>query len=79
MDRCWFRGANDQKIKDYKFWQEGNHVESLQTYQFYKQKLDYIHQNPVRQEIVGRPEDYLYSSARNYAGLDGLLKVVVVR
>ena len=79
MDRCWFRGANDQKIKDYKFWQEGNYVESLQTYQFYKQKLDYIHQNPVRQEIVGRPEDYLYSSARNYAGLDGLLKVVVVR
>ena len=79
MDRCWFRGVNDQKIKDYKFWQEGNHVEPLQTYQFYKQKLDYIHQNPVRQEIVGRPEDYLYSSARNYAGLDGLLKVVVVR
>ena len=77
LDRCHFAGKNDKKIKNYRFWQEGNHVEQLYTYDFYKQKLDYIHMNPVRQEIVERPEEYLYSSARNYAGIKGLLNVIV--
>ena len=44
-----------------------------------ERELDYIHQNPVRQEIVESPEDYLYSSARNYHGQDGILKVTTVR
>ena len=77
MNRFWFRGANDKKITNYRFWLEDNHVEQLYSYDFYKQKLDYIHLNPVRQEIVQDPSDYLYSSARNYAGMDGLLKVIV--
>ncbi len=77
MNRFWFRGANDKKITNYRFWQEDNHVEQLYSYDFYKQKLDYIHLNPVRQESVQDPSDYLYSSARNYAGMDGLLKVIV--
>ena len=79
LDRCWFAGDNDKKIKKYRFWQEGNHVEQLYSYDFFKQKLDYIHMNPVRQEIVERPEEYLYSSARNYSGMDGLLDVIVVQ
>jgi hypothetical protein len=32
------------------------------------QKLNYIHMNPVKAGIVDVPEDYVYSSARNYAG-----------
>ena len=78
MDR-WFRAANDNKITNFKFWQEDNHVENIYSYDFYRQKLDYIHQNPVRQEIVARAEDYMYSSARNYAGMEGLLKVIVAK
>ena len=79
LSRCSFRAANDKKITGYKFWQEDNHVEQINTYDFYKQKLDYIHQNPVKQEFVKYPEDYLYSSARNYAGMEGLIKVIVVK
>ncbi|MGK7391842.1 MAG: hypothetical protein ACNS60_15935 [Candidatus Cyclobacteriaceae bacterium M2_1C_046] len=33
------------------------------------QMLDYIHNNPVEAGIVLSPEEYLYSSAKNYAGL----------
>ena len=36
---------------------------------------DYIHQNPVVEEIVENEEDYLYSSARNFAGLKGLIEL----
>lgn len=33
-----------------------------------QQKLNYIHQNPVKEEIVKRPEDYRFSSANYYSG-----------
>ena len=79
MNRFRFRAANDKKVTNYKFWQEDNHVETIYSYDFFKQKLDYIHQNPVKQEIVEKAEDYLYSSARNYAGMDGLLNVIVAQ
>lgn len=29
----------------------------------------YIHENPVRANMIVTPEDYLWSSARNYAGM----------
>ena len=77
MDRCWFRGANDSKIKNYKFWQDGNYVEDIHSYDFYREKLNYIHMNPVRQEIVEKPEDYLYSSTRDYSGMKGCIDVIV--
>lgn len=78
MDRCWFRGANDSKVKNYKFWQDGNNIETIYSAEFYKEKLDYIHMNPVKQEIVDRPEEYLYSSARNYSGMQGMINVNVL-
>ena len=78
LDRFWFAGANDKRIKNYRSWQEGNYVEELYTMEFLMQKLNYIHQNPVRAEIVTKPEDYLYSSALNYAGEKGLLNVELI-
>jgi hypothetical protein len=41
-------------------------------------KMNYIHNNPVKAELVGRAEDYLYSSARDYAGEKGLVEIVMV-
>jgi hypothetical protein len=43
-----------------------------------REKLEYIHNNPVRAGIVELPEHYLYSSARNYAGIKGLLEVEIL-
>ncbi|HTQ28201.1 MAG TPA: hypothetical protein VMI35_08740 [Puia sp.] len=39
------------------------------------QKLGYIHDNPVAAGIVEKPEDYLYSSARDYHGMKGLIDI----
>jgi len=41
------------------------------------EKLDYIHYNPVNEFIVENPEDYLFSSARNYAGLSNFIEIVL--
>jgi REP-associated tyrosine transposase len=43
-----------------------------------QQKLDYIHNNPVESGFVDQPEDYLYSSARDYAGGKGLLDIMFI-
>jgi len=40
-----------------------------------RQKLKYIHYNPVRIGLVDRPEDWRYSSARNYLGQGGMLEI----
>ncbi len=45
---------------------------------FLKQKVDYIHNNPVKDKIVTLPEDYYFSSTRNYAGLENDLNIVML-
>ena len=37
--------------------------------------IEYIHANPVRDRIVDSAPDYLYSSARDYAGMKGLVHI----
>ncbi len=61
----------------YKIWQQGYRAIEISSNAFLDQKIEYIHQNPVRAGLVNKPEDYLFSSARNYAERDGLLDVVV--
>jgi REP element-mobilizing transposase RayT len=42
-------------------------------------RILHIHENPVREKIVELPESYIFSSARDYAGIQGLVKVKVVQ
>lgn len=39
------------------------------------QKLEYLHNNPVKAMLVKHAEDYLFSSAVDYAGGKGMIKV----
>lgn len=78
LNRFEFAGRYNKKIKNYKFWQDGNHPVELITPEFTKQKLQYIHDNPVEEMFVEKPEDYLYSSARNYAEIEGLIDVILI-
>jgi hypothetical protein len=40
-----------------------------------EEKLEYIHQNPVKAGWVAEPQHFLYSSAKDYAGEKGILKI----
>ena len=42
------------------------------------QKLDNLHNNPVVAGIVDKPEEYVYSSARDYCGIKGLLDIELI-
>ena len=67
-----------QRTQEFKVWQDGYHAEIIETPKFMYQKLNYIHNNPVADKIVEKPEDYLFSSARNYADLDSELDVFLL-
>ena len=75
LDNFAFNARIHPKTKIYKVWQDGNHAIDIYSEKVAWQKLNYIHQNPVRAEIVAKPEDYLFSSARDYHGLESLVKV----
>jgi len=73
--RFIYAGKYDNRITKYRFWQDRNHPIEITSSEFMKQKMNYIHQNPVRAGFVANAEDYLYSSARNYADLYALIKI----
>jgi len=59
-------GKRNSNNKDFQFWQQDNHPVELSTAVMLKQRLDYLHENPVRGGIVYEPKDYVYSSAVDY-------------
>lgn len=71
-------GQKNPNNKNYQFWQQNNHPEELVSNKFIDQKLEYIHNNILKTGVVENPEDYLYSSARDYAGMKGLLPIVFI-
>lgn len=60
-----------QKDREYQFWERNPLSVELRTAKVFKQKLDYIHYNPVMAGIYTLPEEYKYSTARFYeTGVD---------
>ncbi|NDK57702.1 REP-associated tyrosine transposase [Pontibacter fetidus] len=78
LHRFEFNAHLSKKVRHYKVWQDGNEAKEIFSNNFLDQKLEYIHQNPVRAEWVSEPEHYRYSSAANYAGKLGLLPVMLI-
>ncbi len=64
--------------KNYQVWTRENHAELIYSEKFIEQKLNYIHENPVRAGWVMHPEEYLYSSASNYINGVGVLNVEIL-
>jgi putative transposase len=61
--------------KTYQFWQQDCYPIELQSPKWINQKLAYIHLNPVRNGLVIEAEDYLYSSAGTYVGMEGFVEI----
>jgi putative transposase len=71
-------GEANSRNSDFQFWRQDNQPKELYSPAFVFQKLNYIHNNPVEAGIVDKPEEYLYSSARDYhrSKKCGLLDVI---
>lgn len=76
MERAGKKNPNNKKRQ---FWQQHNQPIVLSNVYAFEQKLNYIHENPVKAGWVESEDEYLYSSARDYSEQKGLVKVVVAR
>ncbi len=74
----WAAREKNKKNQKYQFWQQDNQPKELVSNSFKEEKLHYLHRNPVEAGWVVEPEHYLYSSARDYAGVKGLVEVKIL-
>lgn len=72
-----FLKAADLKsnVNHYQLWQHHNKPIELWSNKVIKQKIDYIHNNPVESGFVTSPKDWKYSSARNLAEYDPIITI----
>ncbi len=61
--------------KTYQLWQEGYQPKLIQTDAMMINKIQYIHENPVKRGYVDNAIHWRYSSARDYEGTVGLIEV----
>ena len=78
LNQFKFAASKHSRNENYQFWTHENHAIELRTPDFIREKIEYIHNNPVRAGIVEKPEDYLYSSARNYANGVSVFDVITI-
>ncbi len=69
---------NASNVNNYQFWRHDNKPIELWSNKVIKEKINYCHNNPVEAGLVYMPEDYVYSSARDYAGEKGLLDEIII-
>ena len=60
----------------FRFWQAGGGFDrNIWEQRTLIEVVEYIHANPVRRELVERPTEWEWSSARWWAGMDGVLEM----
>ena len=75
LDQLRLYKKNHKTNQNYQVWQEGYHPKAILSEEVLAQKIEYVHYNPVRRGYIDRPEHWRYSSARNYAGMKGLISI----
>lgn len=82
--RAWMleifsKEADKRKRKsEYQLWTHENHAIEIASQKFLNQKMAYIHLNPVRSGFVEKGENWIYSSQRNYIGLESILEIDLI-
>jgi putative transposase len=71
-------GKKKGNVSKYQFWQHHNKPIELWSNNVIKQKIDYIHNNPVLAGLVVRPEEWKYSSARNFQDDQTVLEIDII-
>jgi hypothetical protein len=71
-------GRSNPNNTKFQIWQQDNHPIELVTNFEIEQKLDYLHNNPVKKGIVELEENYVWSSAIDYSGGKGLVDISLI-
>ena len=71
-----FYKAAHKVDQEFGFWQDASHPKQISHDEMMLQKLDYMHNNPLRRGYVSDPLHWRYSSASNYYGQSSLIEVI---
>jgi REP element-mobilizing transposase RayT len=75
LDQLEFYKKAHKKDRDFQLWQEGIQPKLITTEAMMIEKINYIHQNPVKRGYVDEAKHWRYSSARDYEGINGLIQI----
>ena len=78
LNRFQFNAHRHSRNENYQMWTHENHGVVIYSSDFAMQKLDYLHNKPVRAGIVRKPEEYIYSNAGNYAEMESVFGVIIM-
>ena len=78
LDQFLKAGTKSSNVNKYQFWRHDNKPIELWSNKVIDEKINYIHNNPVEDGLVSHPEDYVYSSAKDYSGEKGMLNDVII-
>ncbi|MDX9769985.1 MAG: transposase [Bacteroidales bacterium] len=78
LERFKRAAEESSNVNSYQLWQHNNKPIEIWSNKVIFEKISYVHNNPVEEGLVYYPQDYVYSSARDYAGEQGLLKGIIV-
>lgn len=75
LDQLVWHKKSHKHDQKHQLWQEGSHPKEIRTSEMMIQKIEYIHFNPVKRGYIEKPEHWVYSSARNFAGLESNVQI----
>ncbi|MEX0845626.1 MAG: transposase [Balneolaceae bacterium] len=78
LNRLKHSNTSLKKDRDHKLWSDGFHPKQIFSAKVMRQKLNYIHYNPVKAGLVHGEDDWEYSSYGDYFGASSSLVEVEV-
>lgn len=78
LEQLAFYKKAHKKNTTYQLWQEGIQPKLISSDKIMIEKINYIHQNPVKRGYIDEAKYWRYSSARDYEGIDGLIEICKV-
>ena len=78
LNKFEFYKKKHKSNSKYQVWQEGVHPQLIENEDILRQKIEYIHNNPVLRGYVAKPEYWMYSSASNYIFNKGVLEIDMI-
>lgn len=78
LNQLEFYKKKYKKDSEYQVWQEGYHPQVITREEVFKQKVEYIHNNPVKRGFIEEADHWIYSSARNYLCGEGCIEIDLI-
>lgn len=75
LDQLKFYKKSHKNHREFQLWQEGSCPKLIKDEKRLNERIEYIHQNPVKRGYVDEATHWGYSSARDYDGKQGLINV----